>query len=123
MRGSISEVIKPILRLTDAHHDQELQKLLAYSTNVFMTRNWDSHEFSVTVSEYQHAVDSLIQVCCIVQRHLEDATLAQGFVKCVAELRACMDAIDCLQTGAIGQSATICSLRLDQVTCGAAACI
>jgi hypothetical protein len=80
-----------------------------------MTRNWDSHEFSVTVSEYKHAIESLIELCILFKKRLEHAALDPEFDDCIANLHVCLNAIDHLQDGGISPAATTCSLRVDQV--------
>ena len=121
--GSISEVIQPALRLGGADCDPELQKLLLSAKNVFMTRNWDSHEFSVTVSEYKHAIESLIELCILFKKRLEHAALDPEFDDCIANLHVCLNAIDHLQDGGISPAATTCSLRVSAVRTGTATTI
>ena len=95
--------------------DPHYRKLQLCVANVFMARNWNSHEFSVTVSECQHAIASLIELCGVLQLRLNyNAALDHDFKTCISELGAGMATVDQLQED-FSSHLTIClPLRLEQ---------
>ena len=95
--GSISDVLKRGLGLDCAELDHELHKLQLYVKNVYIARQWFSHDFSISVQECLDAVSSLAELCSLMQRRLADAALAAEFKACVEGLKACTEAIDSLQ--------------------------
>jgi len=95
--GSISDVLKRGLGLDCAELDHELHKLQLYVKNVYIARQWFSHDFSISVQECLDAVSSLAELCSLMQRRLADAALAADFKACVEGLKACTEAIDSLQ--------------------------
>ena len=95
--GSISDVLKRGLGLDCAELDHELHKLQLYVKNVYIARQWFSHDFSISVQECLDAVSSLAELCSLMQRRLADAALAADFKACVEGLKACTEAIDGLQ--------------------------
>lgn len=113
LNGSLSD-IKPILGFDDPASDPDYHKLQLIVTNIFMTRNWNSHEFSVTMSECQHAIASLIELCGIMQQRLRDASLDDDFKTCVSELRVCLATVDQLQEDFISHATVRFQLRFEQ---------
>jgi hypothetical protein len=115
LQGSISDVMQPALGLDRAELDPELQKLQLHLRNVYMTRNWVSHEYSVTVSECQHAITSLIELCALLQRLLADEDSTADLKDCTTELQLYMAKVDRLQDDSSSHATIAFNLRLDQV--------
>jgi tetratricopeptide (TPR) repeat protein len=115
LQGSISDVVRHVLGLDHAQLDHQLQKLQLHVRNVYMTRNWISHEYCVTVSECLHAITSFLELCGLLERHLSHDTLTADFVTVTAELWRVMSIVDRLQDDASGHLAIPFSLDVDQV--------
>lgn len=115
LQKSVSDVIQPVLGLHDARCDQEFQKLQFHVRAVYMTRNWFSHDFSVTILECQHAIVSLVELCCLLRQRLNEPSVVDGLDSCADELQTCLSSIDKLQVNAVGYLPMDFFLRIDQV--------
>jgi tetratricopeptide (TPR) repeat protein len=80
---------------------------------VYITRQWFSHGFSISLQECQDAIENLSELCRLMQRLLAEPALNPDFGACVAQLRSCSAAVDDVQSEVSEHGAASFGLRVE----------
>jgi hypothetical protein len=104
-----------VLGLDRPDLDHELQKMQFCVRNVYITRQWFAHGFSISLQECLDAIENLVELCRVLQRLLADPALLPDFEACVSQLKACLAAVDDVQSEVSEHGAASLGLRVEHV--------
>jgi len=107
--------VRPALGLDRPELDHELQKLQLCVKNVYITRHWFSHGFSILLQECQDAIENLLELCRLMQRLLAEPALDRDFETCIVQLQACSAAVDNVQSEVSERGAASFGLHMKHV--------